>query len=119
MESNKEELDNLIKDTKDYLETRTKLGRLKALDKGSQIAGDISVVLFLSLFGLLFLLFISVAVSLALSEILGKLYLGFLAVSLFYFFIGMLLYIKREAWIHKPIVNSIIRGFFKDSTDEN
>ena len=83
MESNKEELDNLINDAKDYLETRTKLGRLKALDKGSQIAGDISVVLFLSLFGLLFLLFISVAVSLALSEILGKLYLGFLACLLY------------------------------------
>ncbi|TAH41988.1 MAG: hypothetical protein EYC69_06565 [Bacteroidetes bacterium] len=119
MESNKEELDNLINDVKDYLETRTKLGRLKALDKGSQIAGDISVVVFLSLFGLLFLLFISIAASLALSEILGKFYLGFLAVSLFYLFIGVLLYIKRESWIHKPIVNALIRDFFKDTKDEN
>ena len=119
MESNKEELDNLINEVKDYLETRSELGKLKALNKGSQIAGNVSVVLFISLIGSLFLLFISIAAALALADFFGKMYLGFLVVSIAYFVIGVLLYVKRESWIHKPIVNTMIREFFKDSEDEN
>ncbi len=119
MESNKEELDNLINEVKDYLDTRSKLGKLKALNKGSQIAGNVSVVLFISLIGLLFLLFISIAAALALADVFGKIYLGFLLVSLTYLLIGILLYVKRESWIHSPVVNTIIRDFFKDTDDED
>lgn len=119
MEKNKEEeLDNLILEIKDYLETRSKLGKLKALDKGSQIAADSTTAIFIAVVLLLFLVFISLACALILSEFFNKLYAGFLIVSLFYLLTGFLLYFKRAAWIKKPIINALIRNFFKDTDDE-
>lgn len=119
MENNKPELDDLINEVKDYLETRRKLGKLKAIDKGSQIAASSVTVLFLVVISSLVLIFISIAGALALSDALGKNYAGFLLVSLFYLLLGIILYIKRDSWIRDPIVNTLIQNFFKDSKHED
>ena len=119
MENTREDLDNLINDVKDYAETRIALGKLKTIDKGTQIAGVLTVGVFVSIFILLFLFFISITVALVLATLLGKLYLGFLIVGSTYLLLGLLVYLKRDSWIRIPISNFLIKNFFKDIDDGN
>ena len=119
METNKEPIDNLIEEVKDYLETKSKLSKLKALDKGSRIAGDSAGALLITTLFLLFLLFISIAGALALSELIKISYVGFLLVALFYLIVGIIVYVNRTSWIKIPLKNILIRNFFKDSEDED
>jgi hypothetical protein len=119
MENTKEELDDLIDELKDYWETRNKLGKLKAIEKGSQIAGESASVFFVILISIFFLLFLSLAGAFVLSEVLGSYLSGFLCIAAFYLLVGLVIYSNRQAWIKKPVMNSVIKSFFKNSVDED
>ncbi len=119
MESNKGEFSGLIEEVREYLETRSRLSKLKAIDKGSQIASELTTIILLGLFFLLFLIFLSIAGALVLSDLLGKPYLGFLIVSVIYMLLAIILYFNKENLIKKPIANSLISKLLKDPKDEN
>ncbi len=119
MENKNEDLDNLVTDLKDYLDTRSKLGKLKAIDKGSRIAAESASAFIIAIIGFLGLFFLSIAGALAISEVLENNYLGFFIVSVFYILVTLLFYINRDSWIQKPIVNRLIQNFFKDNGDED
>ncbi len=119
METKNKDLDNLISEVKDYLETRSKLGKLKVVDQGSQLAGSLAVVLVLILIAFIFIIFISIAGAYLISAAFEKDYAGFIAISVFYFILGILIYVKRESWIKTPLINNIISTILKGSEDEN
>ncbi|MBP6334238.1 MAG: phage holin family protein [Bacteroidia bacterium] len=119
METHNKELDDLISEGKEYLETRSKLGKLKAIDKGSQIGASAISALCLVFFSFLFILFLSMAAAIFISERLNSNYAGFLFISIFYLLIGILVYAKGDTWIKKPMVNVMIKNFLKDSDNEN
>lgn len=119
METKNKEFDNLITEVNDYLDTRSRLGKLKAIDKGSQIASGATAVLFVLLITFLAILFLSLAIAVIVAEATGIAYAGYLSVAGFYFLLGILIYVNRESWIRKPMVNAMIRNFLKDPENEN
>ena len=102
-------IETLFDKTKDYVETRADLFKLKAIKKtaevGSSIVSNIVIVVVFSSF----FIFLNIALGLWLGDLTGKNYLGFLIVAAFYLIVGIIIYSNREKIISSPIANSIIK----------
>ncbi len=110
----KNNIEKLFADAKDYLETRIELAKLQAVEKSSEIAGSAIVGLLLLLLFTLVFLFCSVALAFYISEMTGKYSTGFLIVAGIYLVLGMIVYLARESWIKKPVSNKIIHKMLKE-----
>lgn len=114
IEEEKQDLEQLIDDAKEYIETRSEISKLKAIDKGSKMAGNVASGLLLVILLFAILAFVSIGVAYALSEWIGRAYSGFLIVAGLYLILFILLALNKERWIENPVTNSIIRNFFKE-----
>lgn len=114
-------IDRIIDRVQDYVETRSRLSKLQAIDKGSELAGKLAANLILVFLFLLVLGFLSIAGAYALGEHFGKIWLGFLLVGVAYLLAGLLFYWKQDAWLKLPMSNSIIHHALKeeDHPDED
>lgn len=110
----KNKIEDLFTDSKEYLETRIELAKLQAVEKSSEIASSAVVGLLLLLFFTIVFLFGSIALAFFLSEKTGQYSTGFLAVAGIYLVIGFILYLARESWIKKPVSNMIIHKMLKE-----
>lgn len=108
-ESHKEVLESLFDRTKDYMETRINLVKLKAVKKTSGIVSNVMSKVFLGLIFTFFMLMLNIGIGLWLGEVLHKNYLGFFALAAFYLIVGLIVFLGRNAWIRTPIANSIIK----------
>lgn len=107
-------IDRIIDRVQDYVESRSRLSKLQAIDKGAELAGNVTANLILVFLFLLVFGFLSVAAAFALGEHFGKTWLGFLLVGGFYLLAGLIFYWKQEAWLKLPMSNSIIRHALKE-----
>jgi hypothetical protein len=103
----------LIDKSKDYLETKIELTRLKTIDKSADILSSVIVMVSVLLLGFFFVMFVSIAVALVVGKWLGAYYYGFFIVGGFYAFILLLIFIQREKWIKTPIANGLISKMLK------
>ena len=115
LEEEKEDLEQLVDGVKEYIETRSELSKLKAVEKSSKMAGSIASSLILLLLALAILAFVSIAGAFALSEWIGRAYAGFLIVGGIYFVLLLILLLKKKAWIENPVTDAMIRNFFNNS----
>jgi len=113
IEETQEDIDILLSDAGDYLETRTTLWKLKAIESLSDVSGEL--VTGLALIGILSLVVLIVSVGLAflIGFWTGKTYLGFFIVGGFYFIIGLIIYAFRNQWLKEPFSNLLIRKILK------
>jgi hypothetical protein len=103
----------LIDKSKDYLDTKIELTKLKTIDKSADVLSTVVVMISMICFGFLFILFVSIAGAMMLGNLLGAYYYGFFIVAGFYALILLLLYVQREKWIKTPIANSLISKMLK------
>lgn len=106
-------MEELLEKIKEYIDTRIKLGKLVAIEKGSSILADIITTLLVVLFLVAAFLFLSIGLGLYLSELIGNTYGGFLIVGLFYFLIALIVFLTKDKFIEKSIINGIIKKIFK------
>jgi len=111
-------LDDLVGHTKAYIETKTELGKLQLVEKGSEISGSIVSGITFLLLASAVIGFLSIALAFYLSEVLGKTYYGFLAVGGLYALISLLAYAMKDRLIKRPVANSVIRIAFKKEGHE-
>lgn len=105
---------------KEYIRIRKDLAVLTSVEKGSQLFAGLFTDGLVLLLGLVAFLFGSLALGFYLSEILGDTYSGFLIVTGFYFLAALVLYLIKDKYLEKRIVNTIISKFFKDrNVNEN
>ncbi len=102
---------------KDYIQTRVELTKLTIIESivlgvGSLVAGGVLLIL-----GLIFLLFISLALGFYLSAVIGNTYAGFFIVSGFYLLLMIIVYLMKENYIVNPLVNTFIKKIFKDKEE--
>jgi hypothetical protein len=118
-ESENNQLDEFIAQTEAYFNTRQELARLKAIEKvavsGSTLSASLTVLIIFSMA----VLFASVALALVISDRMGRPYLGFLIVACGYFFFALLLFVMKDKWLRKPLMNSMIKNIFKDDHAQN
>jgi Putative Actinobacterial Holin-X, holin superfamily III len=97
---------------KAYINTEIELAKLIAAEKLSKVFSNLIAVIFVSFVFLLCVLFASFTVAYLVGEWTGEMWMGFLAVALFYLLLGIIAWFTREKFIRVPIMNAILRQLF-------
>jgi ABC-type sugar transport system permease subunit len=103
----------LIDKSKDYLDTKIELTKLKTIDKSADVLSAVVVTVSMLFISFLLILFVSLAVALLLGKMLGAYHYGFFIMGGFYAIILLLIYVMREKWIKNPIANELINKMLK------
>ena len=104
----------VVNKIKDYAQVCKELAILTAAEKASQLFANLVTDGLVLLFGILTVLFGSLALGFYLSEVFGNTYAGFLIIAGFYLFAALIVYFIKDKYMEKPIINAIIRKFFKE-----
>ena len=111
MEETKEKLPPIAEQLREYIETRLKLAKLEAIDKGSSIIAGMVVDMIIAVSFLLTFLFLSFALAFFLSSVLKSYWAGFGCTAILYLLIGVILIYNRKKF-EQPIINLFIKKFF-------
>jgi hypothetical protein len=104
---------SLIDKSKDYLDTKIELTKLKTIDKSADVLSTVVVMVSMLFISVLLILFISLGLALLLGRMLGAYHYGFFVIAAFYAIILLVIYVKREKWIKTPIANELINKMLK------
>lgn len=104
----------VVNKIKDYAQVCKELAILTAAEKASQLFANLVTDGLVLLFGILTVLFGSLALGFYLSEVFGNTYAGFLIIAGFYLFAALIVYFIKDKYMEKPIINAMIRKFFKE-----
>lgn len=119
MQENKEkDLEDLLEDTKSYINTRLEYTRLYLVEKGAKMFADVVTNAAVIICFLLAFLFGTFTLALFLSDVLGSYTRGFGCVALIYILFALIVYFTKEKYIEKAIVNFAIRNYFNKLADK-
>lgn len=104
---------SLIDKSKDYLETKIELTKLKTIDKSADVLSAVVVKVSMLFVTIILILFLSVGLALLIGTLLGAYHYGFFIMAGFYAIILLVIYVKREKWIKTPIANELINKMLK------
>ncbi|HXB28770.1 MAG TPA: hypothetical protein VNW49_03075 [Puia sp.] len=111
--NSQDSIKTLIDKSKDYLETKIELTKLKTIDKSADILSAVVVIVSMIFIGSLVIILISIGLSLYLGRLLGAYHYGFFVMGGFYALVLLLIFIQREKWIKTPISNGLINKMLK------
>ena len=119
MQENKDKsIEDLVDDAKGFLEARVEYTRLYLVEKVSKIFADLVTSTAVIVCFILAFLFGSVTLALYLSDVLGSYAGGFGCVSLFYILLAVIVYLTKDKYIEKAIINVAIRKYFDKLADK-
>jgi hypothetical protein len=113
MENNKEEQPGLTDQLKEYLETRIKLARYQAIDKGTSFFANLITEVFVLLCIALTFFFATLTLGFLLGQVFGSLWLGFGCVTLIYLFLAMTVSAIKDKYLEPKIINFLVKKIFK------
>jgi hypothetical protein len=116
-ESGNKGVEELIEKIKEYFNTRLKLGRLTLIEKCILIFAGLITDGFVVIFLILAFLFISLGLGFYLSELLGNSFAGFFIMAIFYFILALIIYLTKDKYLEKPIIETMIKKIFKDEEE--
>jgi len=117
-ENNDKSIEDLVDDAKGFLEARVEYTRLYLVEKVSKIFADLVTSTAVIVCFILAFLFGSVTLALYLSDVLGSYAGGFGCVSLFYVLLAVIVYLTKDKYIEKAIINVAIRKYFDKLADK-
>lgn len=106
-------IETLYQKAKEYTETNIELFRLNAIDKTADVVSSLFARLALVMLVAMFTLFINIALSLFIGELLNEMYLGFLIVSGFYLILAVIVFYFNDKLLKIPITNLVIAKLLK------
>jgi len=113
MEETKNDLELLLSDAGDFLETKASLWKLKTVDtlveSVSTLASGVGIICMTGVF----ILIMSIGLALFIGDWLGKSYYGFFIIGGCYGIVCLLFYLFRDRWMKEPLSNILIRKIFK------
>jgi hypothetical protein len=119
MQENKDKsIEDLVDDAKGFLEAKVEYTRLYIVEKASKIFADLVTSTAVIVCFILAFLFGSVTLALYLSDLLGSYAGGFGCVSLFYILLAIIVYLTKDKYIEKAIINIAIRKYFDKLADK-
>ena len=65
------------------------------------------------------IVFASISLAYGISELTGKVYIGFLSVAVLYLIAGMILFSKKKSMLEKPVIDTMIKNFFNEGDHES
>ena len=121
MEENKEkekDLEDLLSDAKVYIDTRVEYTKLVAVEKGSKIFADLATNAAVVICFVLAFLFASVTLALFLSSVFDSFTAGFGCVAALYLLLSVIVYLTKDNFIERLLVNLFIRKYFEKLADK-
>ncbi|WP_040627700.1 phage holin family protein [Mucilaginibacter paludis] len=110
---NKEEQPGLTDQLKQYIETRIKLARYQAIDKGTSFFANLVTEVFVLLCTALTFFFATLTLAFLLGQLLGAIWMGFGCVTLLYLFLAMIVSAIKDKHLEPRIINFLIKKIFK------
>lgn len=103
-------LEDLFFRSKEYLDTRIELWKLKGINKASSIFSTTVTAISLVLMGFVALIMFSIGLALYLGKVLGAYHYGFFIVGGLYIIIGLILVAFRKQLLKTPFSNWLIKN---------
>lgn len=102
-------IESLFGQSKEYVENRIELLKLKAVDKTASVFSAVvsGVILFVVFF--IFFVILNIGLALWIGDVAGKSYIGFLLLALFYAIIGLVVFFGRNTWMKAAFTSMIIK----------
>ena len=113
METISQEAETILTDAAEYVETKTKLWKLKMVEKIAETYGVIVSKLIFFYVMAVFVLLLSVGLALWLGELLGKNYYGFFIMGGVFLIAGLILSGVSKGAIEIPSSNSLVKHLLK------
>ena len=118
MEQEFNNTESFVGQVKEYLNTRLAQLKLSFAEKTSKVVAIMIAAVVSALVFFLFLVLISVAGAIAIGQWVENYWLGFIIMSAIVLFAGFVLWISKDSWLRKPIMNALIRVMFDKDEDE-
>lgn len=113
MEEQPNDIDILLSDAGDFLETKTTLWKLKAIESLADVSGElVSGLTMIVIFSIVAVIF-SIGLAYLIGDLLGKTFYGFFIIGGLYAIIGLIIYARRGKWLKDPFSNMLIRKILK------
>ncbi|HTR29106.1 MAG TPA: hypothetical protein VMH27_07540 [Puia sp.] len=113
LDEQQHDIDILLTDAGDYLQTRTTLWKLKAIESLSDVSGELVSGLALIGIASLVVLIFSAGLALLIGYWIGKSFYGFFIIGGIYAILGLVFYAFRSQWLKEPFSNMLIRKILK------
>jgi len=118
MEEKTTPLEVLMERTQAYTRTSIQLFKFKVTEKlAAMFSNMASGVIVVAVLTLVFVN-LNIGIALLVGDLLGKAWLGFMAVAAFYAIVGWIVYLFRERWIKGPVSDSIIHQLLSDELSD-
>lgn len=113
MQEEPTDIDILLSDAGDFVETKAALWKLKTIERLADVSGEL--VAGLAMIGLtcFVIILFSIGVALWVGELLGKSYYGFFAMGGLYVIIALVMLVRRDRLLKDPFSNMLIRKILK------
>lgn len=118
MENKKDDRSGLIDQLSEYAETRIKLARLQAIEKGTSFSASLATELFVLVCMAITLLFFSITAALFLGSVLGAYWMGFGCVTLLYLLAALIVSAYKKKYFEPRIVDFLIKKIFRNKNDK-
>ncbi|MFC7525256.1 phage holin family protein [Parapedobacter sp. GCM10030251] len=117
MEEKKFSINGVFQKSKEYIDTRFKLFKLKLVERSSRLIASLIVDMVKTVFAIFVIFFLSLALGFYLSELLGSSSLGFLATGGI-FIVLIVLISAFESRLERLFMNLSIKRFLQKWNDE-
>ncbi len=114
MEDKTTPVELLLERAQAYTKTSIKLFKFKATEKIAELVSNLASGFVIMTVLALFFVNLNIGIALLIGDWLGRLWMGFILLSVFYCLIGLIVYLFRDKWIKRPINNLIIRQLIDD-----
>ncbi len=119
MEEKKEkEISDILDSAKTYIDTRLEYTRLYIVEKASKLVADMVTNLTVVICFVLAFLFGTFTLALFLSDVLGSYTRGFGCVAGIYLLLAIIVYLTKDRFIEKHLINMMIRKYFEKVADK-
>jgi hypothetical protein len=113
MEEQPTDIDILLSDAGDFIETRTTLWKYKSIESLADVSGELVSGLGLIVIASFIIIIFSIGFALLLGDWVGKTYYGFFIMGGFYVLLGLIIFAGRRKWLKEPFSNMLIRKILK------
>jgi hypothetical protein len=115
MEGKENVLESLIESAEEFGKTSIELLKYKALDKATFVASAVVLNITVFFIAVLFVIMLSIGVSIWIGEALNKMSMGFLIVSAFYAVCAVVFYFFLGQSIKRMVSSIILKQIFKNN----
>jgi hypothetical protein len=113
MEDQQNDIDMLLSDAGDYIETRTTLWKLKAIESLADVSGELVSGLGMIVITSFVVIIFSIGLALLIGDLLGRGFYGFFIIGGVYGILALIVYARRSRWLKAPFSNMLIRKILK------